>query len=110
MSKRADRHLTPAAESIDDGAFGSQCHSGTRIADGRDQFSRAIVALSNLDGNDALTRCRHAELDWEQGGDARSPIQTSKSGCGQHECIIVAGVQFPEPRIEVSSNRQELPG
>ncbi len=66
--------------------------------------------MPDFDCNDPLTRCWHAEIDRQQGGDTRAPFQTSKSSRCQHECIIVAGVQFPEPRIEVPSNREEPAG
>ena len=110
MRVRADGHLTSAAEPIHDSAFGSQRHRRTGLRDGGRTFSRTIVALSNLDGNDALTWRGHAQLNREQGGDSLSSIQTTKSGCGQHESIIVARIQFPETRIQVSSNRQKLAG
>lgn len=110
VSKGADWHLAPAAEPLDDGSFGPERHSGTDIPDGLDHVSGAPVALSNFDGYDALTRCRHADLHRQQCRDSIPSFQTPEPGCGQHDRIIVAGVQFPQSSVEVSSYRQELPG
>jgi len=107
VCERTDGHLTPAAQPVHDGAFGAQRHRRTRIVDGCDHFSRTRVALPNLDCDDALSRRRHAEFDGQECRDASAPLQSSKSSRGQHESIIVAGVQFPEARIQIAAHRQE---
>ena len=70
-------------------------------------FSRTGIALSNFDCDDALPWRRHTEIDRQQRRDARAALQSSKSSRGQHECIIVAGVQFPQAGIQIAANRQE---
>jgi hypothetical protein len=65
MGERPDWHLTSTTEPFDHCAFSSQRHSRTHVPDCPDHFSCTIVVLSNLDGNDALTRRWHAQLDGE---------------------------------------------
>ena len=107
MTERADRHLTAAAEAIHDSAFCSQHDGRIPVADRTRQLTGATIVLTDLDGNDALTGCRYADLNGQQRRDTRSPFQASQARRGQHECIIVASIQFPEAGIKVASNRQE---
>ena len=63
--------------------------------------------MSNFNRDDALAWSRYTEVDGQERRDTSAPLQPSKSCRRQHECIIVAGVQFPEPGIQVAANREE---
>jgi hypothetical protein len=68
------------------------------------------VVFSDLNGYDALAGSRHTDLHRQESRNALSAIEAPQSGRREHQSIIVARVQFPEPRVEVAANREKLSG
>ena len=70
----------------------------------------ARVIGAYLDGDDALPRRGHALLDRHRGRDARAETEPAQSCRGEHQQIVVAGVELAEPRVEIPAHVQELGG
>ena len=103
----ADWRLAPASERFDEGALRPECRRGRGIFDGRHRPLDELIALSNFDGDNALSGRRHAGRRWHRHGNPRSESQAPESGGGQHDGIMGALVQLAQARVEVAANGRE---
>ena len=92
--QRTNRRLTAAAEHRDQLALGLERGAGERIVDRRNRLRHFIVAGSDLDGDDALSRRRDAPFRRQCQRDSRDEAETPQPRRGQHDRMVVAGVQL----------------
>ena len=59
----AERQLTPPAKRLDERALRTQCRAAGGIVQPLHGPARVVVTGSDLDGNDALTRRRDADVE-----------------------------------------------
>jgi hypothetical protein len=104
---RANWHLASPTQSRDDCALSGEGHARPRIVDRLDNDANACVVLTDLDGDDALTRRRNAGLRRQGRRYAMQVIQTAQAGRSQDQRIIVARVELAQPRIEIPTNGME---
>ena len=58
-----------------------------------------------LDGDDPLTRRRHAGVDRQRRRNPVARCQAQQAGGGQHERVELAGIELAQPRVEIAANR-----
>src|SRR2546425_1528190 len=105
--ERADRSLTAAAKRRNQGPLGLERRTGRRIVKARYQATDCVVAFTGFDRHRALARRRHTRGGRQRHRDARGEAKTPQSGSRQNERIILAGVEFSEPRVEVAPDGDE---
>ena len=104
---RPDWHLAPAAQAGDHGPFGRQGGRGGRVVNPMDEVSNGGIARPDLDGDDPLSRRRHARFRRQRRRDAVRVSEPPEAGRGQHECVEIAAIELPQTRVEVSADRFE---
>ena len=72
-----------------------------------DRCAHAASSLADLDRDDALARRRHARRRRQRQRDARREAEPAQAGGGQHERIVLAGVELAKPRVEIAADRRE---
>ncbi len=103
----AERQLAAAAEGGDDGAFGIEGGGRRQVVHPLHRPPGPVVAGANLERDDALSGRRHAGLRRQRHGDAIAEAEAFQPRRGEHEEVVVAAIELPQPRVHVAPDARE---
>jgi hypothetical protein len=103
-----NRQLTTARERPARAALGTHAGIGIGVVQCGQQRNEIAAILPAFDGQCALPRRGKALLGRHEAGNAPLEPQPLQTGGGQHQRVVLATIQFCEPRIEIAAHRQHL--
>jgi hypothetical protein len=99
--------LAASAQARNDCALGFETGRARHIIDRPEHSGGLRIVDPGLDRDDALARRRDAVVVREPDGYARFVAEPHEAGHGQHQRVVLPGIQLSQARIDVSANREE---
>ena len=105
--ERTDRRLAAPAQRFHDRTLGLERGARHGVVDRLDSPTNVVVALADLDRDDALARRRQARRSGNPECDSRRQAQPAQSGSRENHGIVLAVVELAEPRVQVAADLLE---
>ena len=98
------------AEALEERPLGPEGDPGGAVGEGAEQAEGAGVVLAGLDGQGALAGGRGEGLRVERDGRVAGQAEAAQAGRGQDDRVQLAGVDPPDPAVDVAADRRPARG